>query len=331
MNTHLRGLRGATFTVVALLLAITTLTGCSGSSGSGGASESNALQGLSGGAQRDYNSGASAGGDVPADKAQAEDLTQASAVRGESPKSQVKNADLLTTRALIKTGSVNLRTKDVGQVLVDITGIIAAHRGEVASESTTTNDEGREQRSQLQLRVPVTEFEATLTELGDLGTSADKRSDTEDVTTQVVDVDARVQSARDAVESLNRLYVRATTLGQVITLEREISQRQADLESLLAQQKALADQTTMSTIAVSVSRTPDKQTEPKQRDDDQAGFVTGIKQGWDGLLTFVVAAGHALGVALPLGSLLALLALLGWVVVRRRPQHQPHREPQPSE
>nr|MBA2773099.1 DUF4349 domain-containing protein [Nocardioidaceae bacterium] len=231
-------------------------------------------------------------------------------------------------RALIKTGSVNLRAKDVGQVVADITGIVTAHRGEIASESTTTNDDGQQQRSQLELRVPVDEFEAVIVELETVGTLIERHSNEEDVTTLVVDVDARVQSARDAVESLNRLYVRATTLGQVIVLEREISQRQADLESLLGQQKVLADQTAMSTIAVSVSRTPDKKS-AKPVDDDQAGFVTGIKQGWDGLLTFVVAAGHALGVALPLGSLFALLALLGWVVVRRRPQH--HREPQPSE
>ncbi len=322
MNPHLRGLRGlrgTTFAVVAVLLAFTTLAGCSGSGG-----ESDSVHGGGG------NAPSLSGGDAPADKGGAADYSQAEdAARADAPTSRAKNAELLEPRALIKTGSVNLRAKDVGQVIADITGLVTAHRGEIASESTTTNDDGEQQRSQLKLRVPVDEFEAVIVELETVGTLIERHSNEEDVTTLVVDVDARVQSARDAVESLNRLYVRATTLGQVITLEREISQRQADLESLLGQQKVLADQTAMSTIAVSVSRTPDKKA-TKPLDDDQAGFVTGIKQGWDGLLTFVVAAGHALGVALPIGSLLALLALFGWVVVRRRP-HQPHREPQPSE
>jgi len=327
MDTHLRGLRGASFAVVAVLLAFTTLAGCSGGGDSGGAaSGSDALHGSAGSAQRDY-SGGSAGSDVQADGAQAEDLSQASIARGESPKTKVKNEALLTSRALIKTGSVNLRTKDVGQVLADITGIVTTHRGEIASESTTTNDKGKQERSQLQLRVPVNEFEAVLVELEGVGTLVERHSDEEDVTTQVVDVDARVQSARDAVESLNRLYVRATTLGQVITLEREISQRQADLESLLAQQKALADQTAMSTISLSVTRAPDKVAKPDPR-DDRAGFVAGIKKGWDAFTAFVIGTGHAVGLALPLGSLFALLALLGWVVVRRR---LPHREPQPTE
>ncbi len=123
------------------------------------------------------------------------------------------------------------------------------------------------------------------------------------------------------------MFVRATRLGQVIALESQLAQRQADLESLLAQQQSLADQTAMSTISVDVSRTPDTAQEPR-RYDDQAGFVTGIQQGWDAFTTFVVGAGHALGVALPLGSFFALLAFIGWVVVRRR---LPGREPQPTE
>ena len=43
----------------------------------------------------------------------------------------------------------------------------------------------------------------------------------------------------------------------------------------------------MSTHHVSVSLADDEAT-PAKDDDDQAGFVAGIKQGWDGFVTFVV-------------------------------------------
>ncbi|MBA2773345.1 MAG: hypothetical protein H0U36_04780, partial [Nocardioidaceae bacterium] len=128
MNPHLRGLRGTTFAVVTALLAFTTLAGCSG----GDASDSGSVHGGGG------NEPSLSGGDAAAKEGGAADYAQAEgAVRADAPASPVKNADLLEPRALIKTGSVNLRAKDVGQVVADITGIVTAHRGEIASESTT--------------------------------------------------------------------------------------------------------------------------------------------------------------------------------------------------
>ena len=127
MNPHLRGLRGTTFAVVAVLLAFTTLAGCSGSGGD--TSQSDSVHGGGGSAP------SVSGGDAPADKGGAADYSQAeNAIRADAPTSRAKNAELLEPRALIKTGSVNLRAKDVGQVVADITGLVTAHRGEIASE-----------------------------------------------------------------------------------------------------------------------------------------------------------------------------------------------------
>src|SRR3712207_7297710 len=58
---------------------------------------------------------------------------------------------------------------------------------------------------------------------------------------------SRVESARAALERIRALLDRADSLGTVIRLESVLSDRQAELESLLAQQKALAAQTQMST------------------------------------------------------------------------------------
>lgn len=312
MSRHLRGLRGATFVVVAALLALTTLASCS----SGGSQDS------TGGA-----SGSESRPDMaPAAREQGGD-TSGSLDAGDAsaPANQNENAVALEPRALIKTGTVSLRSLDVADVLQQITVIVAASQGEIANETTTTDKKGNQVYSQLELRVPVAKFDSTLDEITGLSVFATKTRSSEDVTTQVVDVRSRVRTAEDSLASLQRLFVRATELGEIITLERELSQRQADLESLLAQQRTLAQQTEMSTITVTVSRTSDPKPEPK--DDDQAGFVSGLEQGWDAFTTFVVGTGHAIGVALPLGSMFAFVALLGWVVVRR---WLPHREPQPT-
>ena len=45
----------------------------------------------------------------------------------------------------------------------------------------------------------------------------------------------------------------------------------------------------MSTITLAVERTP-KATKPKPKDDDEAGFLAGLSDGWDALKTFLVGA-----------------------------------------
>jgi len=317
MCRHLRGLRGATFVVVAALLALTTLASCS----SGGSEDSTG--GASGSESQPEMTPAAR--DQGGDASDSLDAGDASAPANRN-QDQNQNGVALEPRALIKTGTVSLRSLEVADVLQQITVIVAASRGEIANETTTTDKKGNPAYSQLELRVPVARFDSTLDEITGLSVFATKTRSAEDVTTQVVDVRSRVRTAEDSLASLQRLFVRATELGEIITLERELSQRQADLESLLAQQRTLAQQTEMSTITVTVSRT--SVPKPKPQDDERAGFVSGLKQGWDAFTTFVVGTGHAIGVALPLGSMFAFVALLGWVVVRR---WLPHREPQPTE
>ena len=55
---------------------------------------------------------------------------------------------------------------------------------------------------------------------------------------QVADVDSRLKSAQAALDSLRTLLKKADTIGQVLQVEREISDREADLESLQASRRS---------------------------------------------------------------------------------------------
>lgn len=232
--------------------------------------------------------------------------------------------------AMIKTAAVTLETDDVYQVLRQIGDLAVTVGGQVASEETSTDRDGQQVQSWLELQVPVARFDVAFERISGLGTLLAKTRSIEDVTAKVADVESRVTSARESIAQLQRLFARATTLGQVITLERELSRREADLESLQAQQRSLDARTTMSTIAVNVSQT--EMSPAATVDRAQGGFVSGIKQGWDGLVTFVVASAHALGLVLPLASLALIVAVVVWYVTRRfRPRLQPAGEPRPSE
>jgi hypothetical protein len=236
----------------------------------------------------------------------------------------------LQTAALIKTGSIELESDGVGGVIDKIRGLVLTSGGRISSEDTSTNRDGEEVRSRIELQVPVAKFEDAFNEIPSFATLIDKKSSEEDVTGQLADVNSRVKSQEDSIDQLRLLFGQATKLRDIIALERELSQRQADLEALQAQQRSLNAQTTMSTILVSI-RTP-AAVAAEQADEDQAGFVAGIKDGWNGMVTFVVGTSHALGLILPLGSLIVVAGAAVWLLVRRfSGRQEPPVQPQPSE
>lgn len=317
--------------VVLSVSALVSLSACSqGSNDSASTSE---------GADNTFNSGGSAGSgsdverggepnlggalrDSPSD---AQSLTQPGTAQAAGPGAS-KQAELIVGESLIKTGAVVLQSDDIGEILTRVYSLVGAAGGDIAKEDTTTDDKGEASRSTLVLRVPVDEFDTSLDQLADLGSLVSKVRNSKDVTAAVADIDSRVSTAERSIQTLRSLFSRATALGDIIRLESELSQREADLESLQSQQRALADKTTMSTITVSVELPPDPvKPKPKHDQDDTAGgFVAGIHQGWDALRSTTVAVGHGLGVVLPIGTVLLLLAGAAfWLVRRWTPHHAP--------
>jgi hypothetical protein len=290
------------------VVGLVVLTACTGGNGIGDDS------GDSGGAE--------SGGASDAAAQTADEDSLAFSTGGDSAPAEV---DLVFERDLIKTGTITLESDDIDKVLVGLDGIVTTQRGIVESEDTRTDDEGDVSSATVVLRVPVDRFKAAVDAIGELGVLIREETSTEDVTTKVADVDARVESARRSIDQLRLLFSRANRLGDIIRLESELSQRQADLESLEAQQRSLARQTALSTIHVSVMR-PDEEPATAVDDGDQAGFVEGIKSGWSGLMAFVQGTTHVVGLVLPLGTLALAVAVPIWLLVRRS-HHLDRKEP----
>ena len=156
----------------------------------------------------------------------------------------------LQTRTVISTGTVTLQSKDVEQARFDVQKVIAAHRGEISDEQTGTDDEGRINRSQLVIRVPSQFFDEVMTDLGEVADLRSAKRTSVDVTTEVIDIGVRVRAQEQSLQRIELLLARAQSLRDIISIESELSRRQAELDSLKAKQAYLADQTSLSTITV---------------------------------------------------------------------------------
>ena len=214
-------------------------------------------------------------------------------------------------RSVIATGSLRLTSRKLDDARQDAISLVIGFGGHVADEQSRSDTHGRLDRVDLTLRVPAASFDKALDQLGRLGTVRHRQQSVEDVTTQVIDTEARVKAQAASVASIERLLARATTIAEIMSVERQLSSRQAELDSLKQQQKWLADQTSMSTIQLTL-------TKPEDREVTGTGFFGGLERGWHALGKSTVAVGTALGAVLPFAAVLALLGGPAWLVLRRR-------------
>lgn len=228
----------------------------------------------------------------------------------------------LQTRAVISTGTVTLRSKDVGQAKFDVQKVVDAHRGEITDEQTGTDEEGQINRSRLVIRVPSQFFDDVMSELGEVADLRSAKRTSEDVTTEVIDIGVRVRAQEKSLERIELLLARAQNLRDIIAIESQLSRRQADLDSLKAQQAFLADQTSLSTITVFLEQT--EKAVPVEQ--DEAGFLAGLERGWEALGRAATVLATGLGAVLPFMVVLLLLGVPAWLLLRsllRRRQTEP--------
>jgi hypothetical protein len=232
---------------------------------------------------------------------------------------------LVRTRSVVMTGQLSLTSPDLARVRREIGELLRAAGGSVDSERSTDDRSGSPERSTLVLRIPARRFDATRHAIERLGKRTSSTSSTKDVTTQVIDVAERVQTLQNSLDRLQRFQRSARDVSTLIRFEEQITRRQSELQSLKAQQSYLADQTSMSTLTVELS-TPETYVAPPGALDD-AGFLSGLRGGWQALVGVGIVVLTGVGAALPFLVALGLLGLPAWLLVRglrrRRPAPAP--------
>ncbi|MFF4284914.1 DUF4349 domain-containing protein [Streptomyces sp. NPDC001633] len=215
---------------------------------------------------------------------------------------------------LVRTARLTVQAEDVSGAVARVRAVVDGAGGYPAAETTDRDPAGHE-RSRLVLRVPAAEYDAVLGRLARLGTVVSREVSAKDVTDQVVDVDSRVRTQRASVARVRALMEKATSIGDIVSLESELSSRQADLESLEAQLTSLKDRTAMATVTL-LLRQPDAAPDGASEDDTRS-FGDALSGGWHAFLAAVKWLLVALGAVLPFAVAVGLLYGL-WRLVRGR-------------
>ena len=216
-------------------------------------------------------------------------------------------------RDVVSTGTVALTVEkptDAATRAVDIVETAGGRVDDRVEHAATKGDRGR---ASLTLRIPSAQLTTTLAKLRALGTVENVSISARDVTAERTDLDARVTALRASVDRLVDLMSRSATTADLISIESALSQRQADLESLEAQQAGLVTQISLATITLQLGSVAPAPPAPAPAD-----FLSGLTTGWNALVTVVTALVVVFGVLLPWLLPPTILAAVVLLLLRRR-------------
>lgn len=264
---------------------------------------------------------------------------------GETAPGSVGNQDVVD-ESLVRSANLLVGTEDIEAERDTFVATILALGGRVTSETVITEGSDQPQpfadgaefaRSDiampypspwypsgpgvwLSVQVPVDNYEKAVAAARATGEVVQMQQSSYDVGAQKADVDARIAALEASLARLTALMDSAKDVGDVIALEQAIASRQAQLDSLIAQQRNLANQTAMSQISLTLMSPEDATgtVEPAPEQTWWESFVEGLGQFWAWL-------GNALLIVSPL---LVAGGIIWWV--RRRQRRTADQDTRPA-
>ena len=160
---------------------------------------------------------------------------------------------------LIRRAYLSLSVESMEDSFERVRQIIQQQQGDLLS----LQDSGDRQRTlSFELRVPQERLDATLDAFAALGEVRNRSITTEDVSSQLVDLQARLKNERKSEEALQTLMERSGDISDVLEVSRELSNVRQNIEQMAAQQQDLQTQVRYSTISLdldsAIALTPDQ-------------------------------------------------------------------------
>jgi hypothetical protein len=220
-------------------------------------------------------------------------------------------------REVITTGYVDIAAGDPLAVSANVVALVSRMGGFVESRTENRPLDGNPGSAWLAIRIPSARVSEAIDGLSGLGGEVrDVNITRQDVTAQGADLDARISALQASTDRLLGLMNNAGNLEDLLRAERELSSRQAELDSLRSWRANLTDQVQMSSLNINISAPSEWRAAPR------TGFLGALERGWNALLVsfrwIVVALGTLLPWLLVLGALTYLVrALLRWWRKRR--------------
>ncbi|MEG4011000.1 MULTISPECIES: DUF4349 domain-containing protein [unclassified Microcoleus] len=225
-----------------------------------------------------------------------------------------------TTPQLIKKAELSVVVKSIDTSTKSVTEIVKKQQGDILGfQNQKPPDSSIRQTATLEIRVPQAKLETTLDALAKLGSVQNRGLTAEDVTTQLVDNDARLRNLRKSEEVVLKIMERSGSVGDVLKAAQELSNIRESIERIDAELKSLRNQVAYSTISLTLEAAVSAQQDPEPSLGLRAQETWGKATHSVGELTLGL---FALGIwMLAYSPYFLLIAAAVYGVVRFKKQH----------
>lgn len=217
-----------------------------------------------------------------------------------------------TTPSVIRTGDMTLNTADVSGTYDKVKSAVLAAGGRIESASYYAGGNGTQPSGQVIARIPESKLDAAITQISTLGQRTALNVTSTDVTMQRKDLEAQLTALTASRDRLQALMAKAANLSDLLAAEKELTTRQAELDSLTSQLAYLKGQVDESTLSITVTT-------------DRTGITAGLRswgelfrQGLHAFLSSLQAVVVWTVTVLPWAALLGVIATMIAALRRRR-------------
>jgi hypothetical protein len=161
-------------------------------------------------------------------------------------------------RLIIRNGNINVAVEDTKAAQQDIEDLVAQYTGEgafVVSRNESGGVPGGSPYINMTIRVPVDRFDEVMDFIADLaaeGTTPTRNESGQDVTEEYVDLQARLGSLEAARDRLLGIMEEAQTTEDLLMAEQQLTQREAEIESIQGRIQFLSQSAALSRIDISL-------------------------------------------------------------------------------
>ena len=158
--------------------------------------------------------------------------------------------ELNQNRKIVYTADVSMETETYEETVEAIRKALSEAGGYIESTSQSGSSEEGNRYCDLTCKIPAEKYQDFLNGLSGAGNVYSISQQTDDITAQYIDVDARLDSLKKQKERLEELADGAEDIDTLLSIEDKLSEVQYQLESYTAQMRTYENQLSYSTVSV---------------------------------------------------------------------------------
>ncbi|HVM90553.1 MAG TPA: DUF4349 domain-containing protein [Verrucomicrobiae bacterium] len=216
---------------------------------------------------------------------------------------------------IVRDGSLTMRVDDAAKRLEDVRGIVENAKGFVASANVTDN--AGVKTAYATVRVPNDQYDAVRTAIKALASTVFVESEnSEDVTAQYVDLNARLTAAQAEEQQYLEILKKSGTIEDTLAVTQQLSQVRTQIEQLQGQLRYMNDQTSYATLTLTLTeeakiQAPTRVWKPGETFNQAIqALVVALQNLAD---AFITAGVFILGLLVPV---ILVLWVAAWIVYR---------------